>query len=81
MTRRRWPRVGSLVLVVWDDATFAQRDEGEDEYLVETVGWLFQRTRRSIRVAGERLPDGVEERWRGVTRIPVGMVRSVIRIA
>lgn len=81
MKRRRWPRVGALVLVRWDDASFAQRDDDDDDYIVETVGWLIRRTSRSIRIAGERLPGGSSERWRGVTRIPIGMVRDVVRIA
>jgi hypothetical protein len=83
--RRRWPRVGSIALVTWDDATFAWRDthndDGDDEYLVETLGWIIKRTRRALWIAGERLPDGVEDRWRGVTRIPIGMVREIVRIA
>ena len=65
----------------WDDASFGQQDDDDDEYIVETLGWLIRRTSRSIRIAGERLPDGAEERWRGVTRIPIGMVREVVKIA
>jgi len=83
-SRRLWPRVGSLVLVEWDDAwqTVGAHDEHDEVLPTETVGWLIRRTRRSVYIAGERFPDrSPVERWRGVTRVPIGMVTRIVKIA
>ena len=74
------------MLVTWDDACYsAAGDESDmtdvEPYLVETCGWLFKKTRRSLYVGHERLPRTAAVRWRGVTRIPVGMVESCDTIA
>jgi hypothetical protein len=85
--RRHWPRVGSAVLVEWDDASSVDADDVTDHYLFETWGILIRRTRRSIYIAGERAkpmrdyePFG-PDRYRGVTRIPIGMVERIVKIA
>jgi len=80
--RRRWPRVGSIVFVEWDDAWQSANDHESERLPTETVGWLIKRTRRSIYVAAERFPDQTPiTRWRGVTRIPIGMVDRVVTMA
>jgi hypothetical protein len=85
--RRRWPRVGSLVLVRWEDADGPDaREAGEHdipapEADAETVGWLCKRTTRKLWIACERFPTGCRDRYRGVTRIPIGWIRGVVKIA
>ena len=85
----RWPRAGSLVLVRWLDAhelvavRGRQMPAGElsdDPLHVETVGWL-RRTRRYVHLHPERLPLECSDRYRGATRIPIGWVVDVVRIA
>jgi len=83
------PRVGALVLVRWRDAagvltrSAGQRDGDEPAEVLEaeTVGWLSRRTRSNVYVSSERLPTGYAERYRGTTRIPVGWVVEIVRIA
>jgi hypothetical protein len=76
-------RVGSLVLVEWDDAWGPAPQLTDDEVLqTETVGWVARKTGRSLYVANERFPGRKgEQRWRGITRIPMGMVTRIVRIA
>jgi hypothetical protein len=87
VTAARLPRVGALVLVRWEDAdgvlerSAGDRDSPTPEADAETVGWLCKRTRRKLHVACERFPRGCRDRYRGVTRIPIGWVREVVRIA
>jgi len=87
--RPRASRVGALVLVRWRDAagvltrSAGQRDGDEPAEVLEaeTVGWLSRRTRSNVYVSSERLPTGYAERYRGTTRIPVGWVTEIVRIA
>lgn len=87
MTGPHWPRVGSLVLVRWADADgpllrdAGQRDANSPEADAETVGWIALRTARKVHLACERFPKGCRDRYRGITRIPVGWIREVIKIA
>lgn len=87
MTRTRWPRVGTLVLVRWADADgpdlrdAGERDVPSPEADAETVGWISAKTSRKLHVACERFPRDCRDRYRGVTRIPRGWVREVIVIA
>lgn len=86
--RVSWPRSGSLVLVRWRDAEgILERKAGDrdapldDRCEAETVGWLSKRTRANVFVASERLPKRMAQRFRGSTRIPIGWVVAVVRIA
>jgi hypothetical protein len=84
----KWPPIGTLVLVRWEDAAGPlERNAGDDDrepaesLEAETVGWISKRTRRNLSVACERLPVGYADRYRGVTRIPIGWVTEAIKIA
>ena len=98
---KRFPRVGSLVLVRWDDAygddSGFPREPGEkwitraavkgptwpDGCPCETVGWVVRRTSKSLYVAQERMARSHASigGFRGLTRIPIRMIDSVVRIA
>jgi hypothetical protein len=81
--RGRLPAVGSIVLVTWDDASETPRaadDDSQPPCIMRTIGWLKRKTRRELEVAAELGPSEMVERWRGVTRIPRGMVLDVTRI-
>lgn len=70
-------KVGDLVAVDWNDATFTLDDTAEsdaDHFGVTTVGWLIRRSRATVWIASERLPSGA---WRGVTRIPRRIVTAM----
>jgi hypothetical protein len=83
------PRKGALVLVRWRDAagvltrTAGQADGAEpSEHLeAETVGWISKRTRANLYVSSERLPPGYADQYRGTTRLPVGWIQDIVRIA
>ncbi|OFV81972.1 MAG: hypothetical protein A2Y78_00110 [Acidobacteria bacterium RBG_13_68_16] len=81
----RRPRKGSLVLVRWDDAyqlDQADHDVQPETCLAETVGWVVSSTRRGILIAAERFAGRrTVEPYRGLTRVPWGMVRAVVVIA
>jgi len=69
----------SLVIVEWDDACMAldEEDVRDEVFAVRTVGWVIARSKCSLIVAAEILPDG---RTRGVTRIPRACVLRVERL-
>jgi len=80
------PRKGSLVLVRWDDAVNhgprpVAVHNAPDTCILETVGWITRRTRRSLFVAPERGPDFGDGRFRWTMRLPLGMIREIVRIA
>ena len=98
--KARVPRVGSLVLVQWDDAYGTVLDDTRapggrfvreaelhgpdwpDVCPLETVGWIAKRTSKSLYVAQERGPRRpVFAGWRGLMRIPLRMILSIVRIA
>ena len=82
-----YPRQGSLVFVRWKDAAgFFVRRAGDsdcplDPLEAETVGWIFKRTRQNLYVACERLPADYVDRYRGTTRIPIGWITEIVKIA
>jgi hypothetical protein len=57
-----------LELVTWRDAHFSMNDDhDEDDYLMQTVGWVSI-DGRWLRIEGERQPDGSA---RAVTKVPL----------
>jgi hypothetical protein len=75
------------VLVRWEDA-FTHRDyhgseaasEAEDACEMQSVGWMFKRTRMYLYLSSLHGPT-CDETWRALSRIPIGCVREVVRIA
>jgi len=65
----------NLVLIRWRDAhhEFEQdtSDRPQEDFIVETIGYLIARDELFISVAQERLPDG---RYRGVTHLPLASI-------
>lgn len=60
---------GMIELVTWRDAHFSLTDDfrEEDDYLMETVGWV-RVDGRWLRIEGEHGPD---DTVRQVTRVPL----------
>jgi hypothetical protein len=57
-----------LELVTWRDSHFSMNDDhDEDDYLMQTVGWVSI-DGRWLRIEGERQPDGSA---RAVTKVPL----------
>lgn len=68
--------IGDLVKVTWQDAAF-DFDEPvshvDDDYLVETVGYVYAIGTKRLRLAAERTPDG----HRAVTGIPLVCIENI----
>lgn len=87
---RRWPAIGSLVLVRWEDHseptrrlrdTAEEREEAEP-LVLEIVGWLVARKRgrkACIHIAAERALD--YDLWRCSSTILARDVLMVVTIA
>jgi hypothetical protein len=69
-----------LVLVTWRDAWFdfdqPGVEDGRDDYLVHTVGFLVSDGPRFLSIAQEILPDG--DGFRAVTHIPLSIIETTV---
>lgn len=75
---RRIPKRGDLVVVTWLDAV--QHADGEtnprhEPHVMKTCGYLLQKNRKGISIAGEFCPT--DATWRNENFIPAGMIQSV----
>lgn len=69
------PEVGTLVIVLWEDAAFTMDTEEHGTVLLQTVGWVYKLTRTVVTLAGEKSQAG--DYHRALTAIPRSLVRSV----
>ena len=69
-----WPRQGTLVAVVWQDATLADDIAESGTILAVTVGIVVDATSDHIKVVAEFFED---LSVRGVTTIPAGMIHAI----
>ena len=69
-----WPTRGTIVTVVWDDATYAQDVENSGLARATSLGIVVEATADYIKVAAEFFAD---KSVRDVSTIPSGMIVGV----
>lgn len=74
----QWPEEGTLIGVLWCDATYAEDIENSGTAMALTFGIVVEATTDHIKIAAEIFED---KTVRDVSTIPAGMVRSVQRFA
>jgi hypothetical protein len=69
-----------IEVVTWTDAYFElDEEEPNDEFLVQTVGWVIRETPKWISVASELLPN--DDGHRAITHIPAVLVEKRLPLA